>query len=226
MKILLVMATELEFAPLQRRLLERGYKFDKAGLLVKNQLQISVCITGVGSVATTVRVGQHYARDLPELSINAGIAGSFNPDYKIGEVVEVVSEVFGDLGIEQKDGSFRDLFESGLAVEDRFPFQKGILLKPGSEVQFLPQAKGLTVNCVHGYKPSIEAVLQKYDVDVETMEGGAFLYSSLVHEVPFLQIRAISNRVEERNRDSWDIPLALSNLADTVVEMLEALHEA
>ena len=36
--------------------------------------------------------------------INAGIAGAFNRSLKIGDVVQVVSEQFGDLGVEEKDG--------------------------------------------------------------------------------------------------------------------------
>ena len=32
------------------------------------------------------------------------------------------------------------------------------------------------------------------------MEGAAFMYVCLMHQVPFAQIRAVSNVVERRNR--------------------------
>ena len=43
------------------------------------------------------------------------------------------------------------------------------------------------------------------------------------YRVPFLEIRAVSNFVEPRNRQSWDISLALSNLASVLYGFLLAL---
>lgn len=42
-------------------------------------------------------------------------------------------------------------------------------------------------------------------------------------EVPCLQLRAISNYVEKRNRDAWEIELALSNLAEETLRTLNKL---
>lgn len=55
------------------------------------------------------------------------------------------------------------------------------------------------------------------------MEGAAFFYACLLAGVPFLQIRSISNRVEPRNRTAWDIPSAIQNLNQTLMEMLEGM---
>jgi nucleoside phosphorylase len=44
------------------------------------------------------------------------------------------------------------------------------------------------------------------------MEGGAFFYCCLKSKVPFIEIRAISNIVATRNREAWNIPLAVGNL--------------
>jgi len=59
-------------------------------------------------------------------------------------------------------------------------------------------------------------------VQVESMEGAAFFYACLMAEVPFLEIRSISNFVEPRNRDAWDLPLAIGNLNQVLAEILGA----
>jgi futalosine hydrolase len=47
---------------------------------------------------------------------------------------------------------------------------------------------------------------------IESMEGAAFFYACRQLNVPCLQIRAVSNYVEKRNRDNWHIGLAIKNL--------------
>jgi len=42
-------------------------------------------------------------------------------------------------------------------------------------------------------------------------------------EINFLQIRSISNYVEPRNKDNWDLPLAISNLNNTLIELITSL---
>ena len=62
----------------------------------------------------------------PDLVINAGIAGSFKDDIKIGDVVMPVTDCFADAGIEDGE-NFLTLSEAGLADPDEFPFSNGIL---------------------------------------------------------------------------------------------------
>jgi futalosine hydrolase len=52
------------------------------------------------------------------------------------------------------------------------------------------------------------------------MEGAAFFYSCAQAGLPSIQLRAISNWVEPRNRDAWNIPLAISNLNQTIAQLL------
>jgi futalosine hydrolase len=44
------------------------------------------------------------------------------------------------------------------------------------------------------------------------MEGAAFIYASLSEGIPFIQIRAVSNYIEERDKTTWDLEKALKNL--------------
>ncbi|KKO19734.1 MAG: hypothetical protein BROFUL_01556 [Candidatus Brocadia fulgida] len=44
------------------------------------------------------------------------------------------------------------------------------------------------------------------------MEGAAFFYACLMERIPCLQIRTISNYIEDRNKGRWNVPLAIDNL--------------
>ena len=64
------------------------------------------------------------ANGRPDLVINAGIAGSYKEEIKIGDVVMPVTDCFADAGIE--DGNnFLTLTEAGLLSPGEFPFSRG-----------------------------------------------------------------------------------------------------
>jgi futalosine hydrolase len=60
---------------------------------------------------------------------------------------------------------------------------------------------------------------------VESMEGAAFMYACLIHDVPFAQVRAVSNVVERRNRATWKMDEAIRNLGVAAVQILNSLPE-
>ena len=79
------------------------------------------------------------------------------------------------------------------------------------------------MNTTHGNKTSIQLFKEKFNADIETMEGAAIFYVCLLENIPFLQIRAISNYVEERNTANWNIPLAIKNLNNKLIEIIEKI---
>lgn len=223
MQILLTAATPFEIAP-ALRWLEKSFPQPENGVFKKENLEVFPLISGVGMMATGWRLGLFLAQNRPDLALNAGIAGAFDSSFRIGDVCNVTAEQFGDLGVEEADGSFTDLFELGLAEAGEAAWAKDVLLNPANEqFAFLPAARGLTVNKVHGAASSIAAIRMKYPgAQVETMEGAAFFYACLNAGIPFLEIRSISNFVEPRNREAWDLPLAIDNLNQTLIGMLES----
>jgi futalosine hydrolase len=54
------------------------------------------------------------------------------------------------------------------------------------------------------------------DAVAEGMEGAGVAAAAARRGVPFGEIRAISNRVGPRDRDAWQIPLALERLGKAV----------
>jgi len=224
MKLLIVAATPFEIAPLQEYL-NKHFIQSEPYRYQKGEVQVAILITGVGLPLTAYALGSVLGTDEWNLAVNAGVAGALNQELKIGEVVQVVSEQFADLGVEEADGSFTSVHQLGLIDNDQPPFKKGKLINQGSEdFQFLKSAKGISVNKVHGEAQSIEKLKAKYpEAEVESMEGAAFFYSCLSHGLPFLEIRSISNYVETRNRDNWNLPLAIEELNKTLIDLIKAL---
>jgi futalosine hydrolase len=220
LKILLVFATSAEAEILKNiqgiTPFEDGYKF-KGHVL-------SVLITGVGGMLTAWGMKKWLSNNtLPDLAINVGIAGSFSPGINKGDVVIPVSDCFADLGSETDKG-FVSLAEAGLMDPDQFPFEKGLIRAENVYVEkvctILNKVNAITVNTTSGTEITIEKLRRKYNPDIETMEGATFFYICSIEKIPFLALRAISNKVEPRNKKEWDIPLALKSLSETLLKVL------
>lgn len=223
MNLLFAAATPFEIQPLMDHLRK---KFVASGhyTFQKGTVEVSVLITGAGLPMMAYGMGKILGRKEVNLAVNAGIAGAFNRELRIGDVVQVASERFADLGVQEADGRFTDVHELGLIEADERPFTGGKLVNEAAgQYEFLPAAHGISVNRVHGYPTDIKALRVKYpDAEVESMEGAAFFYACLMEGIPFVEIRAISNYVEARNREKWDVPLAIERLNGVLVEMLES----
>lgn len=226
MKILIVSATTFEIEQLET-FLKNNFKQTGNFHFTFNDFEVSLLITGVGLPLTAYALGKTLSAEKYDLAVNVGIAGAFNRDFKIGEVVQVVQEQFADLGIEEADGHFVSVHELGLVGLNQPPFVNGCLINAAAgKFGFLRAATGISVNKVHGNETSIKNIQKLYDADVESMEGAAFFYACLNENIPFLQIRAISNYVEKRNKEHWNIPLAIDNLNEVVKELLQLLMVA
>jgi len=220
MKLLIVSATPFEILPISQ-MLEKDFEQIADNQYQSGELIVTILITGVGSVATVFSLTKQLTNQKYDLVLNAGIAGALNLQLSIGTVVNVITEQFGDIGVEEANGHFTTLFELELVHPNQVPFSNKLLYnKLVGDFQFLPTANGITVNTVHGHADSIELFKKKFDADVESMEGAAVFYVCLLEDQPFLQLRSISNFVEERNRENWDIELAIANLNKVIAEII------
>ena len=183
---------------------------------------IDILVTGVGIMNTAFHMGRITGMRSYDLAINVGVAGSFLEEYEPGQLVNVMEEEMGDFGAEDQD-VFLDIFELELMEPDRYPFTGKMLINPFDHkvdmVHFLPAVKGITVNKVHGNEASIERIMGKYNPAVESMEGAAFFYACLIAEMPFYEIRAISNYIERRNKNNWLLEKAITELNNYLIEL-------
>lgn len=205
MRILVVAATSFEVESLKSEVGSR-------------KSEVEFLVTGVGMVATAFALGKHLATYQYDLAINLGIAGSFDRSISLGEVVEVLEDQLSEFGAEN-DEAFLPIETLGFGESI---FKTDSRLSSYSDQQ-LKQVTAITVNTVHGHELSIEKLTSRIQPQLESMEGAAFFYASKQAGVPCLQIRAVSNYVEKRNRDAWQIGLAIKNLNNFAVELLKAL---
>jgi futalosine hydrolase len=217
MKILIVSATPGEISPLLQHFGVNDPAPGNAISAHKNQHVISFLATGVGMVNTTYYLLSAIRSFSPDLVVNAGIAGSFSRDIKIGEVVFIAEERFSELGAED-DEEFLSIDDLKLGEQSVPRSQYCDLNNPA--LKSLRKVKAITVNKVHGNQRSIGLAVKKFNPDVESMEGAAFMLVSHREKVKHFQLRAVSNYVEKRNRESWDIPLAVKNLNEFLIDFL------
>lgn len=222
MNILLVTATAFEVAPLaaMMQLQEKSGKLHRYGY---NGHNVHILCTGIGMTATAFYLGKVLPGNY-DVVINLGLAGSFNRNLDPGDVVNVYSDRFSELGAEDGD-NFLTLAELNLPDDNAFLFANGELLNnsmiTNPVIDLLPKVNGITVNTVHGNETSIGKTIDRFHPIVESMEGAAFLYCCKAERMPCVQVRAISNYVERRNREAWNIPLAIENLNNTAKKILD-----
>jgi futalosine hydrolase len=223
MNILIVAATEAELQPLLDRLLIEGKKAGFFEYEWKSHV-IMPLVTGIGAMMTAYAMARFKTSKHIDIAINCGLAGSYDLSTKIGQVFQVSSERFADLGAEDRDGSFISLSQLGLHSADEFPAKNGLLyphkvekIKIGIET-----ATSITVNTTSGSEETISTRKSTFNADIESMEGAAFYYACAIQDFPCVQIRAISNHIIPRDKSTWNIPLALDNLTEVVFKVLES----
>jgi futalosine hydrolase len=206
--------------------LKKNLKEDITLQFKNGSVQWDILITGVGGIATVYHLTNQLNTHSYGQIIQAGIAGSFNKMLTTGEVVMVNKEYFGDLGAENST-SFSDIFELNLIGKNTYPFKEKALINPHlTEFSFLPlkSVASVSVNKVSGGQSTIDQLIQHFSPDIESMEGAAFHYTCLQKNIPFLQLRSISNAVTIRDKSQWNIPLAIKNLNHILLQYVVTLQ--
>ena len=223
-EILIVSATPFEIAGLVAYL-DSGFEL-KSGVYKNDYLSVTILVSGLGMVNTTYALtGLLSSVDPYNLAINAGLCGSFDRDTPLGTVVNINKDTFGDLGVTEQDGSFVSAFDLRFISGDEHPYTDGWIVNKNGGGDFLPNKSSVTVNNVSGSIQGIAMLKQKYTPDMESMEGASFAFVCEKFEQNYLQIRAVSNFIEPRNRSNWNVELALDNLNEVLIGMLQALSE-
>ena len=210
--MVVLVPTEEEIAPFRRRL-EADCRKD---------IRIEICGVGMAAVVeAAVRILYEKKGDgwlgrlkrrgnrTPNLIILAGIAGAYTgSSVEIGDCVLVSEERLADAG------AFR---EATFKV-----FIQPVYISPWVHYfPSFPAAKSNTVSvCAAPFLRTREGRALS-GAAIENMEGAAFFAAVAGSGVPFLELRAISNRVGDP-REKWNIPLATDRLA----AQLEALTDA
>ena len=187
--------------------------------------QFDVLITGIGSAATTYYLTKKIQQSKPSLIIQAGIAGSFDESLPLGTPVIVQKDRFADLGVYEHH-QWKDVFDMKLQDPATNPFTNGWLINPHHELLkklSIEQVTSISINEVTTNPERIQEFRKKYNPSIESMEGAAFHYVCLQENIPFIQLRTISNYVGERDKSHWQMKQAIQNLASTLQGIVSSL---
>lgn len=210
MKTLIVAATQFEVGGIYEQFNLQPADFVQTA-------RFDILITGVGMTATAFSLGRHLSKSY-KLVLNLGIAGSFDLNIPLGGIVNVIADEFSELGAESKE-DFISIEQLGFGKSKyESTFTTDYVM-----VNELPAVNGITVNKVHGNNREIALIQQRLKPITESMEGAAVFYCCSQSSTPALQIRAISNYVEERNKAGWEIKAAIKNLNAWAIRFLTTL---
>ena len=219
MRVIITAATVAEWMP---SFLEMNHLYTGESQRLKVQFHQS----GVGMLSSAVSITRMVMEDKPDLIIQAGIAGCFDTTALLGRLVIVKEEALADMGVEE-DGKWKDIFDLKLEKSSYHPFERRKLPNPWLEkynLLKLPEVSAITINEISTHKERIQQLIKKYDPFIESMEGAALHYVCREANIPFVQMRSISNYIGERNKANWKIKEAIDNLNQGLLKYVDKLY--
>lgn len=170
-------------------------------LYTNESAEIKLLIAGVGVHTSIFEITKYLCANQTDLIINAGIAGAYNGKAEIGDCFIVTSDYFGDAGYVDNQ-NFVNIFQSSFNKKYLDKFNDGKIITDINNVPVffknIPVASSVTVNTAE--KSEIET-----DAMLETMEGAAISFCAKMLEIDCLQIRAVSNIINETPKKNWEI---------------------
>lgn len=217
MNICITSATDFEVQAAKKVLLNETFE----------NCNVHFFTTGVGMLFSAVKLTQICLEQKPDLLLQAGIAGSFTNHFPLNSLTIVEQDALGDVGVIE-DTVWKDLFDLKLLSKNELPFKEGFIVNQNIakwNVIKLPKVNAVTVNTITTEPHRINLLQKKYAAHIETMEGMALHYVAEQFHIPYLQIRAISNFVGERNKQNWALQSAIEQLNQHLVAYVHAINK-
>jgi len=213
--LLITVATENEIKPLEP--------------FLTTAEQLEVLVSGVGPVATAAGLSSALARygSRVDAVLNIGVAGAYvDSGVDMLDICLARQEFFGDFGIclgETIQDFSPELSAGyqGLLFNDEFIQRIKNILK-NNNVAFAV-TNFVTVNCSTGTLNRGSFLRDKYAAGCENMEGAAVAMVCKNLDIPCVELRCISNMVEDRAPANWKLPEAITKIcrvAETVLRDL------
>lgn len=188
---------------------------------------VTYAASGIGKTnaahATTILIEKFSS----ELVILFGVAGAYpSAGLEVGDIAVAEKEIYGDEGVLAKDG-FHGTESIGIPLLKKgrkkyfneFPLDKNLIKR----VTNFKSGTFVTVSTCTGTRKRALELRKRYGAICENMEGAAVAHICAIYGAPMLEIRGISNIVEGRDKNKWDIRLAAENCQKTLIEMLRYL---
>lgn len=227
--ILAVAATEFEMKPLAQFLaMDRDISLQEG-----RSLPCFTLIAGVGPVETTLRLTRYLERrDLRiDKVLNFGVAGAYvceSSSWGNGGLLDLClaeQENLGDFGI-----CFADRFEAldeKLGGSTVFPLDQTML----HQARKILDCHGMACRCGNFVTVSAASATRqrgamlaaRYQGLCENMEGAAVARVCAEFSLPLLEVRAISNLVEDRDLSRWKMADACARAAEAAALLVREI---
>jgi futalosine hydrolase len=226
--ILAVAATEFEMKPLERLL-----EMDQDAFYGEGRMPpCFTLIAGVGPVETTLRLTRYLERRNPRIDkvLNLGVAGAYVCDLpwnnaSLLDLCLAEQESFGDFGI-----CFSDCvepFDEKLGGRGSFPMDRAMLCQARKifEQHQIAYRCGnfVTVSAVSATQERGAMLAARYTGLCENMEGAAIARVCAEFSLPLLEVRAVSNLVEDRNLACWKMTEAGIRVAEAAAWLIKEM---
>jgi futalosine hydrolase len=184
--------------------------------------EIDICETGFGIFQTTFKITKTLSQKRYHLALKASFCNAYKADLQIGDVVNVIKDKPGDIGMTEENG-FKDIYDLGLMNAESFPHFKGAFINMNNSYMnvLMPFRKVVSVT-VNQYADvaNYPAKQEKYKADIETGDGLGFVYPCMYERQPFYQLNVV-----ERNlaTGDYDFEKAKVKLNETILDILQKL---
>jgi futalosine hydrolase len=211
--ILLVAATEMEALPLAGKTAVHSHE---------------LFVAGVGPLETAVRLTRRLCEGRGDISLvlNFGVAGAYaGSGAGLLDLCLAEREVLGDFGICHAESI--EPFEGQLASRSVFPLDSRYLAQAAEILgaRELGCKKGVfvTVNGVSATARRGAMLRAACNGLCENMEGGAVARVCEEFAIPCLEVRCVSNMVEDRNPANWQLAAAVRKCGQAVSLLIDHL---
>ena len=188
-------------------------------------------LTGIGPVEAATQVSAYLARTtLPVRAvINLGVGGAYmRPSGGAGllDMCLADCEVLGDLGICSGD-TLEPLRGEAFEVRDVFALDSPEVRHAATVLERLGisyhQGSFVTVSCVSGSRLRGDVLSRMHQGLCENMEGAAVARVCDYFHLPLIELRCISNLVENRNTKNWRLRDACQRCGQVVAQVVQGL---
>lgn len=184
--------------------------------------EIDICETGFGIFQTTFKITKTLAQKRYHLALKASFCNAYKAELEIGDVVNVIKDKPGDIGMPEADG-FKDLYDLKLIDGESFPHFKGAFINMNNSYMnvLMPFKKVVSVT-VNQYADVANylAKQEKYKADIETGDGLGFVYPCMYERQPFYQLNVVDRNLAT---GAHDFEMARERLNETVLDILQKL---
>jgi futalosine hydrolase len=182
--------------------------------------RVTLCISGIGKTNAARAATLLIARTRPSMIINFGIGGAYKEaGLSLGDIAIADTEHYGDEGLRTgtKFVSMEGLGLPLLMREQTVNYNSFPLLVPERLAREARVGSFVTVSSCTGTAAEGLRMEQQWGALCENMEGAAVAHVGAAHTTPVIELRAISNIIEDRAA----IPLSRDHLIQAAEHIQE-----